>query len=177
MTGGNGKSEDLQGIQAVRGGTPAANFSKNMRKTRPLFQRREPALFSCPGCGGERRSAKKEQARIPCGGRDRGPAPSTVGGAGEAKHIGRRCAWKAKPPREDSITAVRQKSKGAERANGALQRAKTRGGRQRETPTRQGIAAMHGRFSQRVQSVQDMEQDNGKTLVCNSTFSQKTENV
>ncbi|ERK62322.1 hypothetical protein HMPREF1546_02709 [Oscillibacter sp. KLE 1745] len=48
MTGGNGKSEDLQGIQAVRGGMPAANFSKNMRKTRPLFQRRGSGAFFVP---------------------------------------------------------------------------------------------------------------------------------
>ena len=154
---------------------PAANFSKNMRKRDYLFSVGEPALFSCPGCGGERRSAKKEQARIPCGGRDRGPAPSTVGGAGEVKHIGRRCAWKAKPPRENSIPAAQQKSKGAERANGALQRAKTRGGRQRETPTRQGIAAMHGRFSQRARSVQDMAQNSRKTLVRNSSFLKKSQ--
>ncbi|ERK57242.1 hypothetical protein HMPREF1545_02834 [Oscillibacter sp. KLE 1728] len=78
----------------------------------------------------------------------------TVGGAGEAEQLKKELLWKAKPPRENSITAVRQKSKRAERANGALQRAKTRGGHQRETPTRQGIAAMHGRFSQRAQSVQ-----------------------
>jgi len=44
VTGGSGKSEDLQGIQAARGGMPAANFSKNMRKTRPLFLNR-PSLY------------------------------------------------------------------------------------------------------------------------------------
>lgn len=154
---------------------PAANFSKNMRKTRPLFQRRGAGAFFVPRMRRRAAERKKEQARIPCGGRDRGPAPSTVGGAGEVKHIGRRCAWKAKPPRENSIPAAQQKSKGAERANGALQRAKTRGGRQRETPTRQGIAAMHGRFSQRARSVQDMAQNSRKTLVRNSSFLKKSQ--
>lgn len=55
----------------------------------------------------------------------------TVGRADEVKHIRRKCEWKATPPHENSITAARQKSKGAERVNGALQRAKTHGGRQR----------------------------------------------
>ena len=81
----------------------------------------------------------------------------------------------ATPPHENSITAVRQKSKGAERANGALQRAKTRGGRQRETPTRQGIAAMHGFFPKRARSVQDMAQNSRKTLVHNSSFLKKSQ--
>ena len=88
----------------------------------------------------------------------------TVGGADEVKHIRKKCEWKATPPHENSITAARQKSKGAERANGALQRAKTHGGRQRETPTRQGIAAMHGRFSRRARSVQGVGQSDEKRL-------------
>lgn len=71
----------------------------------------------------------------------------TVGGADEVKHIRKKCEWKATPPHENSITAARQKSKGAERVNGALQRAKTHGGRQRETPTRQGIAASTAVFA------------------------------